>query len=223
MSCHEIESLLDDYVDEELSADERLRVERHLVECPACRKATGELRSLVDAASKLPRGISPGRDLYPDVRSRIERHDVASSADRATPPVRRTPWIALAASLLVVAIAGSTALWLRVDPDGTPSEVTPIGAAVPAVHDGVGPFDAAVRDYAEAAEVLLAAIDERRDRFSPETLAVLEKNLAIIDQAIAEVRTALEADPSSHGGTLLLASMHEQKVELLRRVARLSL
>ena len=70
--------------------------------------------------------------------------------------------------------------------------------------------------------MLLAAIEERRDRFSPETLAVLEKNLAIIDRAIDDVHAALEADPSSHDSNLLLAAMHEQKVELLRRVARLS-
>lgn len=222
MSCQKIEALLDEYVDEALSPDERLRVERHLVDCSTCRRAVSEIRSLVDAASKLPRGISPGRDLYPDIRRRIERHDVATSADRATRPVHRTRWMALAASLLVVAIAGSAALWLRGDADGTLSEVSPIGEAVPAAHDGIGPLDAAVREYTDAAELLLATIDERRDRLSPETLAVLEKNLAIIDQAIAEVRTALEADPSSHGSTLLLASMHEQKVELLRRVARLS-
>lgn len=222
MSCHEIEALLDEYVDEQLSPDERLRVERHLVDCSACRRAVGEIRSLVDAASKLPRGISPGRDLFPDVRSRIERRDVATSAGRATPPVRRTRWMALAASLLVVAIAGSVALWLRGDAEGTPFDVAPIGEAVPAAHDGVGPFESAVREYTDAAELLLAAIDERRDRFSPETLAVLEKNLAIIDQAIDEVRTALEADPSNHGSTLLLKAMYEQKVELLRRVARLS-
>jgi anti-sigma factor RsiW len=222
MSCQEIEALLDEYVDEELSPDERLRVERHLADCSACRKATDEIRSLVDAASKLPRGISPGRDLYPDIRNRIERHEVAASPDRAVPPVRRIPWMALAASLVVVAIAGSTALWLRDDADRRPSDVAPTGAAMPAVHNGIAPFKAAVHEYAEAADVLLAAIEERRDRFSPETLAVLEKNLAIIDQAIDEVRVALEADPSSHGTTLLLAAMHEQKVELLRRVARLS-
>lgn len=222
MSCHEIEALLDEYVDEELSPDERLRVEHHLAGCSACRRATDEIRSLVDAASKLPRAISPVRDLYPGIRSRIERHDVATSADGAAVPVRRIPWMALAASLLVVAIAGSTALWLRDGADRTPLGVTPTGDAMLAAHDGTDPLEAAVQEYAEAAEVLLASIEERRDRFSPETLSVLEKNLAIIDGAIEEVRAALETEPSSHGSTLVLAAMHEQKVELLRRVARLS-
>jgi anti-sigma factor RsiW len=222
MSCHEVEALLDAYVDEELSPDERLRVERHLADCSACRETTDEIRSLVDAASKLPRGISPGRDLYPDIRNRIERHEIAAFADRSMPPVRRIPWMALAASLLVVVIAGSTALWLRGDADRRPSDVAPTGEAMLARSGGGAPFDAVVREYAEAAEVLLAAIEERRDRFSPETLAVLEKNLAIIDQAIDEVRGALEAQGPSQGSTALLAAMHEQRVELLRRVARLS-
>jgi hypothetical protein len=222
MSCREIEALLDAYVDDELSPDERLRVERHLAECSACRTATGEIRSLVDAASKLPRGISPGRDLYPDIRNRIERHDLATPADLATPPVHRTRWMALAASLLIVAIAGSVALWMREDTGGTPSEVAPTGGVIPAAHNETGSFEAAVREYTDAATMLEVAIEERRDKYSPETLDVLERNLAIIDQAIDEVRAALEADPSSHGSTLLLTAMHEQKVELLRKVARLS-
>ena len=79
-----------------------------------------------------------------------------------------------------------------------------------------------VGEYVDAAQLLQAAIDERSDRLSPETLEVLRKNLSIIDAAIVEVQAALEADPSSRGNALALRAMHEQKVELLRKFSRLS-
>jgi hypothetical protein len=221
MSCNEIERLLDAFVDDELTPDRRERVERHLDGCAACRRTAKELRALVDAASKLPAGISPGRDLFPSIRRRIEGRGVATPGERA-PSSPRMRWIGLAASLLVVAIAGSMALWLRGGPDRLPSPVAPTGEALPARGAGTEPFDAAIREYTQAADLLLAAIAERRDKLSPETMAVLEQNLAIIDRAIDEVRATLEADPTGHENALVLTAIHEQKVELLRRVSRLS-
>jgi hypothetical protein len=133
------------------------------------------------------------------------------------------PWLGLAASILVIAIAGSTALWLRGGPD-RPRTEAPSGSAAVLQASGTAaePVDAAIRDYVEAADLLLAAIEERKGRLAPETRDVLEKNLAIIDGAIEEVRRSLEADPASRGDALLLRAMHEQKVEFLRRVSRLS-
>jgi hypothetical protein len=222
MSCRNFETMLDAYVDNELSAEERLRVERHLSDCPDCRAAVSEVRSLMDRAAELPRGIPPRRDLFPEIRARIEEHHAGSVGREKAPRARRVRWIGLAASLLIVAIAGSTALWLRDGTSSLPPVATLEGEALPAASGGDESIDAAIHEYVEAADLLLAAIDERQSRLSPETRKVLEKNLAIIDQAIEEVRLLLEADPSSRDNTVLLRAMHEQKVQFLRRVSRLS-
>jgi len=47
---------------------------------------------------------------------------------------------------------------------------------------------------------------------------VVRQNLAVINQAIAEARTALERDPGSTYLNLHLANTMRRKVELLRRV-----
>ena len=96
------------------------------------------------------------------------------------------------------------------------------GAVLPASHDPSATFDQQVQGYVEAAELLETSIRERRGQLSPETLAVLDRNLAIIDQAIREVRVVLESDAVDGGSVQILHAMHQQKVELLRRVARLS-
>ena len=207
-SCQDLEHLLDDFVDGETTPDERRQIEQHLAECSDCRGVVEETRALLAASATLPREIPPARDVWPDVRARIGRR-------------ARTRWLALAASLLVVALAGSTALWLG-ESDRTPAVGNPGGSAVPAGYDPQASFDLEVREYVEAAELLQASIRERSSRLSPETLAVLEKNLTIIDQAIAEVRGVLASDPADRGNALMLQAMHQQKVELLRRVSRLS-
>ena len=122
MSCHDVEILLDGYVDGELSPDERLRVQRHLADCAACRAAVDETRSLVAAASELPREISPARDLYPEIAERIERHDASMTTDSVTPRVLRVRWIGLAASLLIVTV-GSTLPWGGIVPCPLPMSI----------------------------------------------------------------------------------------------------
>lgn len=220
MSCYETEQLLDEYVDGSLNAERHESVERHLAGCTDCRRVADELRSLVDAASKLPRGVAPRRDLLPDIVERIERDGFDSTMDHT--PGRRIPWMGIAAAWLVISVAAALALMLRGVPEiASPAETTADEITLARADDSEA-LDAVVLDYQQAAEQLLASIHERRDTFSPETLAVLEKNLEIIDRAIGEVQATLTADPKSRGNAAVLAAMHQQKVELLQRVSRLS-
>jgi hypothetical protein len=68
----------------------------------------------------------------------------------------------------------------------------------------------------------MAALQERRERLSPETIASVERNLEVIDRALAEVRAALERDPGNKELTRMLVSTHRKKVDTLRRVVWLS-
>ena len=211
-SCHDLEQLLGDFVDGETTPDERRRVEQHLAGCSDCRAVVEETRSLLAATATLAREIPPAEDLWPDIRAGIGRQRWSGA---------RTRWLGLAASLLVMALAGSTALWLH-EGDRTPAVGEASGTAMPAGYEESTTIDDQVREYVEAAELLQASIRERKTQLSPETMVILEKNLAIIDQAISEVRGVLESDPADRGNALMLQAMHQQKVELLRRVTRLS-
>lgn len=75
--------------------------------------------------------------------------------------------------------------------------------------------------YGREIATLRAAVASRRPLLDTATVAVIEKNLAVIDSAIAQCRAALARDPSS--GFLLqsLNSALESKVELLRTAAML--
>ena len=62
---------------------------------------------------------------------------------------------------------------------------------------------------------------ENRKRLDPATLAVLERNIRIIDQAIMESRAAIARDPNSALLNNQVNRMLDQKVELLRAIGTL--
>ena len=83
-------------------------------------------------------------------------------------------------------------------------------------------FRAVEQDYIDATEMLLAAIEERRGQLPAETVDTLERNLAVIDEAIGEIRSTLDGIPEGPARERALTAMYKKKVDLLRRVSRLS-
>ncbi|HSD66099.1 MAG TPA: hypothetical protein VLF95_05330, partial [Vicinamibacteria bacterium] len=93
-------------------------------------------------------------------------------------------------------------------------------AALPDVS-GAG-LAAAERNYEEAANALLEALQQSSSHLEPGTLAAVRTNLDVIDRALYEVRQALVRNPSSPELNRMLLATHRKKVDVLRRVVKLS-
>lgn len=224
MSCELTDERIHDYVDGELSVDERREMDRHVRECPRCAREAERVRELKARVAELPSEIRPARDLWPGIERRIrgEGAPVEAGDDPAAERLEGAFWarpslLAAAALVLVVLSSGITALLL---PGGRtvvtlPGEARSVseGAALARIRD-------AESEYLRALEGLVDELERSRDDVSPETLMVIDKNLEIIDEAIRQTRTALEFDPDNRELASLLTSAYERKVELLRRVDR---
>lgn len=198
MMCPEREALLNEYVDGTIAAAERASVEAHLATCAGCRTGVAELRGLVASAAALPQRIEPSRDLWGVIEARIGR--------RATRDLQRAWWRpALAAAAVLVLAVG---LYRRRSPS-------------PGRSDPAGEWAAVQADYDAAARQLNGIFAAGRGRLSPATVALVERNLALLDAAIADSRAALERDPANPELRHLLAAANRQKVELLRWTVRL--
>jgi len=221
MTCHELDNRLDDYVDGALEGADARAVEAHLEGCAACREREQQLRRLLAHAAALPRSLAPPRDLWPGIAERIERGSWMSSLLASWQPA------ALAAAA-VVAIGLGALLWSRAStgpatvrtvalpsPSGELRTVAGTAIADPALA-------AAVRDYEAAAAALLEALQRRRAVLPADDLARVEANIQVIDRALAEVREALAKDPESPELNRMLVATHRKKVDVLRRVVRLS-
>jgi hypothetical protein len=174
-----------------------------------------ELASRVDA---LPRAIEPARDLWPDVRAGID-----SRAPIAFPRRQRASWrvagLVAAAAALVVTTALVTA---RVVGDRA-SAGSPIASGGAALGESSVIAVAAVdQSFRPTVNELTAALTASRGKLAPETVARVERNLRLIDDAIGEVRDALARDPGNAALVQMLTTTYRQKVDLLRRATELA-
>ncbi len=207
--CRRVEPLLDDLVDGRLAAAAARRVRLHAGACESCAARLRGLEALLEAAADLPRNLEPERDLWPGVAARL-----TARRRRAArwPRLRQA-----AAAVALVALGGVLSQLLM---PGWRDAVEP---AADSALDPEAAFALAEADYLRAKGALWAAVYAGRDAVSPETREVVERNLRIIDQAIGELRLALEADPGNPHLESLLLARHRSELDLLRRLRRASL
>ena len=207
------------YLDGDLTPEERERVDLHLAGCAECRGLLAELAAVMETAAELPSVDSaPSADLWAGVAARTR-----PAANRGI----SLSWMQAVAAGLVLAAMSGGAVWMSVR-GGAPASVeeAPQGAdRGPEPGTPVGPvtvanfadeaYDVAVRDLREA-------LEKGRNRLDPQTIQVLERNLASIDQAIADARKALLADPANVSLNSYLAGVQRRKLDLLRTAGELA-
>ena len=186
---------LSDYLDGELTPEDRREVGRHLETCAACAATLADLERVMEQARALV-DRDPARDLWPAIAARLASHE--APAPVAAAPVRQAkkPWAMsftwpelAAAGIAVVALSTAT-FWLGTRGEKT---VSPVSTAQGLVVD-----PASHRNDSEAAIVeLREALAKGRGDLDTSTVRVLEQNLLVIERSIAEARTALAADPAN--------------------------
>jgi hypothetical protein len=162
------------------------------------------------AAEALPRAVEPDRDLWPDIRARIEADRVrAIGTGHALPAAarwRRTPALGIAVAAAVVVIAVGTTIEVM-------QARTERAVAQAAADRALATVAAFERSSAE----LVATLERRGASLDPRTREVLERSLRTIDGAIAEARGALEAEPANPAVQAFVAAAYRQKIDFLRR------
>ena len=218
---------LSDYIDEELSPAERDACEAHLLACAECREVLGELRVIVAEARELP-DDEPVRDLWTGIQPRLDTPPLSIERSPARAPVRRRVFALsvpqLAAAALACAVIGGGGAMLASGSFGSgTTPLPPVAAgrptgAPPATLAAMLPGEAA---YDHAVADLRAVLEAGKGRLKPETIAVLEENIATIDRAIERSRKALEADPGNAYLNAHVQAAMRRKLEVLRRAADL--
>jgi len=222
MNCREVRGLLDDLVDGTLRAEERRAVEEHLKGCVECRTSEAGLRTLLARIGTLPRRIAPAHDPWPDIARRIKTGEVIP-LDFAGRSRRWYPLgaAAAAAAVVVVAVALVTAVLVGRERAARVAQ----SQERPATAAGVMPVSLdlaqAQATFDGARTQLLAALEARKESLSPQTLAVVEENLKIINRAVGEMQAALARDPGNRELPALLLTAYRQEIDLLQRVVQL--
>jgi anti-sigma factor RsiW len=160
------------------------------------------------------------------------------------------PRWALQVAAALVLVAGSSAITARVvkqaGPRGgpvalspihaNPGQTTPVAAGLSPARPLAAPaggrtatgaqtafaaFAPAEESYQTAIADLQRVLATKQGQMAPETVQTLERNLRIIDAAIAESRAALEKDPNSRELTQMLGATYDAKVKVLRQAVEI--
>jgi anti-sigma factor RsiW len=224
MNCHEVQTYLDDYVDGLLQEDLKKGIEQHLKQCSTCSREEQQLRELILEAAALPQGIKPHTDLWPGVFEQLDdRRSPRSLTARLRIPSVFSNRVLLAAAAVIVAIiatAVTTTIIHNRRPSRLPADRQPPTAIVASALISTE-YESAEMEFQQATEKLIRLLNERRDSLSPATLAIVDENRRIIDQAIQEITEALEKDPGSQRLNGLLLAAYKKDLELLRQAAQL--
>lgn len=208
---HPAELTLNEYVDRTLEHDERAAVARHLETCEPCRQLVEELREIARAAAALDPVPPPAR-----VWARIEKEIRSNSAARHPAEAGshwrsyRSRWLAAAAVLVLAVFIG-----VRFGPWPTAPDTTADGrtAAAQAIE---AELKLAEEHYLKAISGLERIASDETSAFDPDTAATLQKNLAVINQAISESRAAVGAEPASEQAQSSLIENFKTKLALLQ-------
>lgn len=217
------------YIDDDLDASTRASVERHLRSCAACADELSALRQLVTYAGHVAsHDTSPTTDLWPGIEARLTGSNVApfhARRDREPRVISFSVTQLAAAAVLLMALSGATAWFLRGNVSTTPETATTVIQAEvepqPAA-DAIRPVNFADAQYDAAVVDLERALEERRNDLNPRTVEILERNLKLIDAAIAQARQALEEDPGNAYLNRHLVESRKRKLDLLRRATAIS-
>ncbi len=245
-TCDQFDAALSDYLEGTLDPAARAALEAHAAGCDRCRALLADVSAITTAAAALP-DLEPTRDLWPGIADRIAAPVVTLPVAGGRTPSRSfvRPWylapatLAAAAALLIAATVSVTLLAMRSGPVGpslvasnptnTPAaqpvdSLPAIPAPAPRVNNVSGTKPNAVpvqQIYAAEIAELDSIVRERHSELDTGTVAVIEKNLRIIDQAIEQSRAALARDPNSGFLHNQLNDALNQKIALLRTVALL--
>ncbi len=220
MSEH-LNDLLSSYVDDDVSALERMRVESHVAQCEQCRADLEGLRRVVRRAATLD-DRPPLRDLWAGIAERIGEADTSNVVPFA--PRRRrfaftVPQLAAAAAVLVALSAGGVTLLMRTTPLATSTAATDQSGTVIPVN--ASPEAQISAGYEAPIRELQQALQQRRGQLDTSTVRVIEQSLTVIDAAIRQARAALAKDPNNRYLNGHLQRALDRKLDLLRQAATL--
>ncbi len=214
MNCDRYTQPIGELVDGTLDGAARHELETHLMTCARCARLVEELL-LVRRAARALQPTSPPPAAWMRLSSALA--DV--SPRRKAAAWRRFMLPLAAAAILFLAVAAVLVLQRGAVAPAPTDVARTVDPATASPAEVVGSVEAELRKAEFHFENAVAGLDAlARDRqvLDPRVAADLQKNLGVIDQAIAESRAALRSQPLSEQAQQSLFEAFRSKIALLQ-------
>lgn len=224
MNCNDYRDAIAEFVDGSLDAAGQRDLERHVASCADCRALVADLKSIQAAAFTLERHQPPAQ-AWAAIRERIAAEPSPDARGHVLAwPRTRTAWgvwMAAAAALLIVTTAGIYSIVNEPAPAHQADLDRPSPDDAPTAASIAAELNAAEEHYDKAIRGLEQIARSQSGELDPQTAAVLQKNLQVIDQAISDSRAALNQQPTSTDAQDSLFDAMRTKVAVLQQTVEL--
>jgi tetratricopeptide (TPR) repeat protein len=208
MRCTQTIIELDAYLTGELDPETAVEIGGHLKECAACAAE----RQMLERERALYLDHASTATVSTDAWSHVQERLTATHLNRARFRLGRWPVWAMAASLLLV-LGLSLYLFNRRGPVQPESASLNGRSAEVRFH-----IDRAVKDFEQALALLDTAYREKKPALGPPLVAELDRNLKLIDAAIAECQRALQTHPDDRQAVEFLLIAYRKKIAVLEQI-----
>jgi hypothetical protein len=223
---------IQELIDGTIGAIRRAELERHLAECAECRSFLADMEAIRGTADSLD-PLEPPDGVWMQIAGRLRQEGRVQAPPAPAPShAPRYAMLAIAASLVLAVGVG---IGLLVTQYRSPDKPAPSAAATSATATPGNPgesidvesveaefrlaeqhYQNAISKLEQAARLDQAASGRGDNALDPQTAAMLQKNLQVIDQAIAESRAAVRSEPLSASARDSLFDALKRKVALLQ-------
>lgn len=233
MKCFQVERLMEDYNDRELSREQVPEVEAHLSGCMHCSRLLDSLRREDKTYESFGKDLEQSLEIPPTMWAKICRGLDAESSIESEPVRRdRAGWLSgfwnmrlhftafrqvVFASILLAILAGG--ILLVIHRHGGSSAITADREQRRDLQYALLSIQKAEKQYVQAIQVLSSIVDQRKASLDPGVVAELDRNLKIVDEAIASAQRAYRAHPADSDLALYMLRAYQKKVELLQDLA----
>jgi hypothetical protein len=203
----------EDYLEHRFRDERTQQLRMHLQICADCRANLQQAEALRGMLTRLPRRMTPGRDLWRDIEQRI-RFGPGKTGAAGNSRIYCLVPLATAALLVVGFLVAS--LVQEAQPAFFRASLTRLisiggdGASI------VRRFSDIERRYQKVKDGFLEAVESRNAAMDPGFVKMVKDQLEIIDQAVYELQTALEAQPENRRLWSLMAQANENRMEILQ-------
>jgi|GEM_PF-2106541 len=201
MDCKRAERYILQLIDGELQESRREELGEHLKLCPKCRDLLTDLRLLKAEAKRLKEGVRPFSPSLVELLGRGRPFSISFASPRL---------LTATVFFLLLLIGGFLSLFFILRGGSSPP-LTPSDIAI--AH-----FIEAEYHYEKALELLTGEFKKEKSSLDPELRRVIEKNLAIIDQAINTCQKAIAKHPDNPELRRCLLDIYRKKVTLLEGI-----
>ncbi|MGH9372636.1 MAG: zf-HC2 domain-containing protein [Vicinamibacterales bacterium] len=217
-ACEQYLNAINELVDGTLGPLRRAELDLHVERCEGCRALLADLRQIAQAAESLEPLEPPGH-VWMQIAGQLRAEGRVVSAPIRSSRGNRT-MLALAATL-ALAVGGSLFLLGtrgRDAPQTTQTSADRVDPTIgnPELEDPVQSVDSALAASEQQLRKVIEQVAKTENAVDPQTVAVLQKNFLVMNQAIAESRAALKSDPQNTQARQSLYDVLKQKIQFLQ-------